>query len=425
MLDPKTKIWRPFTQMKTAAPTFDVSCAKDAILTLKDGRKIIDAISSWWVITHGHCQQEISIAISEQCQRLDQTLFANFSHVPAKKLVEQLSAYLPQSLSNFFFTDNGSTAVEAAIKMLIQRWYHLGEDNKNLFLSFEHSYHGDTVGAMSVGGDSVFNRPYKELLFRVLKVKQGRLSTDSIELFTQPFLEALERHYKEIAGIIIEPLVQGAGGMIVWPKEALEIIGKKAKEKNIPLIFDEVMTGFGRTGSLFAFNQLTFYPDIICLSKGLTGGALPLSLTIATDEIYNSFLSEDKAKMFFHGHSFTGNPISCAAACANLDLLKKRNSSYHWKRIENIHRERISGIKNAGQILDKRLCGTICALELSDTNHGYATNLSEQIFSFAMDRGVFLRPLGNIVYLLPPYSITDEELHRVWDVIDDILNKNI
>lgn len=420
---PQAHIWRPFTQMKSPPCLFEVSKTKDSLITLKNGQEIIDAISSWWVITHGHCQTEISKAIAHQSNLIDQVLFAHFSHSPANKLVENLKSLLPQSLNHFFFSDNGSTAVESALKMVLQHWKNQGECQRTLFLSFLKSYHGDTVGAMSVSADSLFTDPYKEMLFQVLKVQQGQYSYDSLETFTRPFLEALEKHKNQIAGVIIEPLIQGAGGMVMWPPQALEIIGSSIKKENIPIIFDEVMTGFGRTGKLFAFEHLNFTPDILCLSKGLTGGSLPLSLTITSPHIYNSFLSDDKSKMFFHGHSFTGNPISCAAAVANIELLKKNDLSLKWKAICDLHKERLRFLKSPEKLIDSRICGTVCALEIKDSeNLGYKSFLSEKITSEAMSRGVFLRPLGNILYILPPYSITPQQLHKIWDVIDDILS---
>lgn len=414
-------IWRPFTQMEIAPSTLQVESAKSANLYLKDGRTVIDAISSWWVITHGHCEEVISNAIADQASKLDQVLFANYSHDQAEELVRSLSHFLPSSLSKFFFTDNGSTAVEAALKMTLQCWKNRGNTERNLFISFDHSYHGDTVGAMSVGGDSIFTKPYEEMLFKVLKLKQGQFSIDRLEVYVDPFLECIKRYKSRIAGIIIEPLIQGAGGMIVWPKEALEIIGREARKNGIPLIFDEIMTGFGRTGKMFSFEHLSFEPDIICLSKGLTGGALPLALTVANNEIYDSFLSESKEKMFFHGHSFTGNPISCAAAVANLKVFSSRDSEKLWKNIENIHRRR-SAKMTSGLIKDKRGIGTMFALELKSDERGYSSNKLNNLTAFSLNHGAFLRPLGNVVYILPPYSITERELNHVWDVIEAFLN---
>lgn len=420
------KIWRPFTQMLGATPPLNVRSAKEAILHLKNGETIIDAISSWWVITHGHCQPQIMDAIAKQSCRLDQVLFANFSHRPAEDLVHCLSKFLPSHLSKFFFTDNGSTSVEAALKMVIQYWQNLGVNNKNKFIAFDKSYHGDTVGAMSVGGENHFTKPYSKMLFSVIRVHQGSHSFDPLERFVNPFLEALDNHKENIAGIIIEPLIQGAGGMVMWPIEALEIIGREAKKYKVPLIFDEVMTGFGRTGKLFAFDHLSYSPDILCLSKGLTGGSLPLALTVANKTIYDSFLSENKSQMFFHGHSFTGNPISCAAATANLKILKDVNMEPIWESINKIHLERVSNFRHKEFIVDARVFGTVAAIEVRDElQQGYTSNISDSLTEFALKRGVFLRPLGPVIYLMPPYSITKEQLHRVWDVIDNFCDTHL
>ena len=412
-------IWRPFTQMQTANDPLMVHKARGARLFLADGREVIDAISSWWVITHGHCQEEISRAIADEASRLDQVLFANLTHLPATLLIEHLSQLLPAKLSKFFFSDNGSTAVEVALKMLTQYWQQAGALDRKKFISFAHAYHGDTVGAMSVSADGPFTEPYKELMFPVIKVEQGRYSQDAVESFTKPFLQALSQYKHQLAGIIIEPLIQGAGGMVVWPVEALEIIGKEAHREGVPLIFDEVMTGFGRTGTLFAFEQLSFAPDILCLSKGLTGGMLPLSLTVATEEIYRAFLSQDKGKMFLHGHSFTGNPISCAAAVANLQLIKKGDWQEKCRAINKINRDRIKKMAGRAGVKDTRILGTIAVVEFAEQDANYLSGFAEKFSSFALSRGVFLRPLGNIVYILPPYSITPGELHRVWDVIEE------
>ncbi|MCJ8278195.1 MAG: adenosylmethionine--8-amino-7-oxononanoate transaminase [Bdellovibrionales bacterium] len=404
--------------MFTSKEAIEVESAAKAILRLKDGREIIDAISSWWVITHGHCEPRIVEAIAKQASQLDQILFANFTNNPAEKLVEKLSCQLPEDLNKFFFSDNGSTSVEVALKMLIQYWQHLGEKQRKVFISFNNSYHGDTVGAMSVSGDDCFSDAYKDMLFRVHKVAQGQYSFDSVEDYTHDFLDTFEKHKNSIAGIIIEPLVQGAGGMIQWPIEVLEIIGQTAHSAGVPIIFDEVMTGFGRTGSLFAFQQLSYSPDVICLSKGLTAGNLPLSLTVAKDHIYKEFLSQDKGKMFFHGHSFTGNPISCASAVANLEIIESTDMKSKWDKINKIHRERLERFVGP-KVYDRRLCGTIAAVELKDENKGYISSLTKNFTDFALDRDVFLRPLGNVLYVLPPYSINDYQLQKTCDVIEE------
>ena len=407
------------------APPEKVTQARGATLELENGQEVIDAISSWWVTTHGHCPPEISQAIADQAAKLDQILFANFSHDPAEALVEKLLDFLPSSLCTAFFSDNGSTAIEVALKMALQACQQKGLKKKKKFLALEHSYHGDTVGAMSVGGRSLFTSPYESMLFSVLRAPHPTQPHLSPEEYAGSAIQMIEEHHQDLAGVIIEPLVQGTGGMIKWPKEAVQKICECTKAHDVFLIFDEVMTGFGRTGSLFAFEQVGVTPDLLCLSKGLTGGQLPLSLTIASKEIYEAFLSPQKSKMFFHGHSFTANPISCAAALANLEIFEKQGlqvAKENWQRISSIHQERIKRI-SPQQVSHQRVCGTIAALDLKTNQAGYENQMSEKIFHFAFKRGVFLRPLGNILYILPPYCISDEQLHLTWDVIESICSE--
>ena len=415
-------IWRPFTQMQQAQSLPLVEKARKAQLFLKDGKTVIDAVSSWWVITHGHCEPEIVKAIQKQSENLDQVLFANFTHSPAEELIKEISSLLPKSLQKVFFSDNGSTAVEVALKMSIQSWKQKEEKQRKSFLTFSHSYHGDTVGAMSVSGRSVFTKPYEPLLFPIITAKQGRYSHDPVETFYKDFELKLEQHHKQLAAVLIEPFIQGAGGMIMWPKKALQHICKLTQEAGVYLIFDEVMTGFGRTGSLFAFEQLNIVPDILCLSKGLTGGSLPLALTIAKDDIYKSFLSSKKEKAFLHGHSFTGNPISCASACANLKLLKKNKEKIQtqWREIERIHSERALHLRSRNKVKDVRWKGLVVAIE--KTSSSYSSLQAEQDTRLALEKGVFLRPLGQTLYILPPYSITKEELHKTWDVAESLID---
>ena len=398
-----------------------VSHAEKALLRLKDGREIIDAISSWWVITHGHCEPEIVQAVQNQAARLDQILFANFTHEAAEALAKEIKSLLPQELQKVFFSDNGSTSVEVALKMAIQSWAQKGHPEKSKFLVFSHSYHGDTAGAMSVSGPGPFTQPYKPMLFSVCLARQGHLSTDDPRLFYEDFERVLERERKRLAAVIIEPFIQGAGGMIIWPKEALERVCRQVKEAGAYLIFDEVMTGFGRTGTLFAFEQLGAIPDILCLSKGLTGGFLPLALTISSKEIYRDFLSSKKEKALLHGHSFTGNPLSCAAALANLRLLKKNRAAIErkWRAIEDIHRERGTALRQSGRFRDVRWKGLAAAVEKKSAL-GYGSGFAEEAAKKALARGVFLRPLGDTVYILPPYSITKKDLHKSWDVMESL-----
>lgn len=430
-----SSIWRPFTQMqKVRDPLPEVVKARKASLFLKKegalGRKgsgfkghleVIDAISSWWLITHGHCEPSIVRAVQKEAERMDQILFANFTHEKAEQLVQELSSLLPKKFQKFFFSDNGSTSVEVALKMAVQSFSQQGRPERREFLSFKNSYHGDTAGAMSVSARGIFTKAYESFLFPVHQCEQGVLSSDSEEKFYRDFERKIEKHHKRLAGVIIEPLIQGAGGMIVWKARVLERICRIAREAGVLLIFDEIMTGFGRTGTVFAFEQIKTKPDILCLSKGLTGGFLPLALTVTTSSIYKSFLSSKKEKALLHGHSFTGNPLSCSAALANVRLLKKKKTSLlkKWKKIEEINKERLEVFKNHPGVLDTRFQGTMAVVQkIGDSS--YQSSFAEEATARALKQGVFLRPLGGSVYLLPPYCITEKQLHKTWDVIESL-----
>ena len=415
-------IWRPFTQMKKAPHSFPkVIKAKKSTLFLKNNHQLIDAISSWWLITHGHCEPSLVQAVREEAKHLDQVLFANFTHEKAEKLIQELSTFLPKKFKNFFFSDNGSTAIEVALKMALQSFAQKAQPQRKKFLSFSYSYHGDTSGAMSVSARGIFTKNYKPLLFSTYTCSQGHLSSDSDLSFYQDFERKIEKHHKNIAAVIIEPLIQGAGGMIVWPPSVLERICRITKEAGAYLIFDEIMTGFGRTGTMFAFEQIKTLPDILCLSKGLTGGLLPLALTISTNSIYKDFLSSKKGKALLHGHSFTGNPLSCSAALANLKLLKKNKQKLaeKWKTIELINKERLMALKSHPKVKDVRFKGTMAAVQKKG-HSSYESFFAEKATAKAFKKGVFLRPLGGTVYILPPYCITKKELHKTWDIIEGL-----
>lgn len=390
--------WRPFTHIKTAPLPLDIVSAKGARLFAKDGLSYIDAIASWWVITHGHCHPHIANAIAKTAKRLDQIVFANFTHAPAQELLEMLRGMLPQDLCAAFFSDNGSTSVEVALKMAVQFWKISGHHHKNKIVAFKGAYHGDTAGCMSVSARGLFTDPYEKLLFDVVR-----------------FEDAFSSLTDDTAALIIEPLVQAAGGMIMWDEELLRKILRAARAKNILIIFDEVMTGFFRTGSSFAFQKLDFVPDILCLSKGLTGGYLPLALTVCHQKIYEQFLHSETSNTFFHGHTFTANPLSCAAAVANLQLMDAELTQ-KIADIECMHRARIEGLKSPF-IKNKRLRGTIAAFDVVG-HEEYLSTMSQGIARECMKHGVFLRPIGNVVYVMPPFGIKPTELSHVWDVVE-------
>jgi len=414
-------VWHPFTQMRGVESFPEVRSAQADRLTLKDGTTLIDAISSWWVITHGHCHPDIMKAIRDQTRKLDQVIFAGFTHRGAEMLAAALVEMTPPKLTRVFFSDDGSTAVEVALKMALQACKQRGEPQRKLFLAFDCAYHGDTVGAMSVGGEGIFTQSYKHLLFQVVRAGHPTHSQAPVSAYLEDFLSKLETYGHQLAGVVVEPLIQGAGGMIMWPPAAVEEIVLRSQALGIPVIFDEVMTGFGRTGEIFAMDHLAVAPDLVCLSKGLTGGALPLAVTLASEEIYEAFLSEDRHQTFFHGHSFTANPIACAAANASLALIQNPEVRDAWARINSVHRERLAGIKYGEILEDSRCFGTVAAVEIKAPKSGYLAPIGPALYQHAFSQGVLLRPLGNVLYLLPPYCMDLGTLHRVWDVLESCL----
>ncbi|MCC7304963.1 MAG: adenosylmethionine--8-amino-7-oxononanoate transaminase [Alphaproteobacteria bacterium] len=400
-------IWHPFTQHGLAGPAVKIERAEGVYLYTKDGRKIIDAISSWWVNTHGHCHPEIVRAVQEQAGKLEQVIFAGFTHAPAEELAEKLLSFTDFGHSHVFFSDSGSTAVEVALKMAVGYWAHTGRPRKKI-VALEGGYHGDTVGAMSAGGRSVFNKLYEPYLFEV-----AHLPFEDME---NAFEKILRKEGDDIAALIVEPLIQGAGGMRTYPAETLKNLAGLCKKYDVLLIADEVMTGFGRTGTKFACEQANVTPDILCLSKGLTGGFLPMGATLCTAEIYNAFYSKDRAKMFFHSSSYTGNALSCAAALANLRVWEKELVMERIAAIEKSHESAAARLEKQGA-RNVRHKGTILAVDFENGKEGYLSAFGPRLHDFFMERDILLRPLGNTVYIMPPYCITQEELERIYDVI--------
>lgn len=415
------KIWRPYTQMHTNSVFPKIVNAKGSYLQFSDSSKCLDGISSWWLITHGHCHPQIIEAVQKQTEKVDQIIFANFSHDPAEILAEEMGKVLPSELDTLFFSDNGSTAVEVAMKMALQFWNQSGLPDKNKFLTFECAYHGDTSGAMSVSGESHFNKPYKKIQFDVLRAKQGRYLSDPSSIWLSDFKNLIEQNHKKIAAVILEPLLQGAGGMIIWPAHIVNEIAKISKEKNVLIIFDEVMTGFGRTGSMFAFEQTTSVPDFLCLSKGLTGGMLPLAVTVTKNKIYEAFLSEDSNKMLFHGHSFTANPISCAAACANLKIFQNEQTISKIKLLQNVHETSLKEFSKNFILKDTRSIGAVGVLELTGNDFSYGDEFSRKFMQKCLKKNLFVRSLGAVIYLMPPYSTEVSELKNAWETIQEVL----
>ncbi len=377
-----------------------------------EGNAYLDAISSWWVTLHGHAHPYIAEKIYKQALTLEQVIFAGFTHEPAVLLAERLLKVLPGEFSRIFYSDNGSTATEVALKMALQYWWNKGIQHRKKILAFNHSYHGDTFGAMSVSERSVFTLAFQEKLFEVQFVDIAR---------TADVLQDL--NWNEVACVIYEPLVQGAGGMLMYEPSALDAFLQQCHAHGVICIADEVMTGFGRTGRLFASDYLTEQPDIVCLSKGLTGGTMALGVTACTQEIYEAFLEEDKLKTFFHGHSFTANPLACAAALASLDLLQEDDCQQRIQRISAQHQAFAATLGSLFPAATKniRCRGTLLAFELVQGKDEYLNHISREITVMALSKGVYLRPLGNTVYLMPPYCITEAELNQVYEVVTAIV----
>jgi adenosylmethionine-8-amino-7-oxononanoate aminotransferase len=418
-----SNFWLPFTQMKEIDEITEIVKGEGAYLFTKDGRKILDAISSWWVTIHGHGNKIVADAIAEQAKTLEQVICAGFTHPKAETLSKMLVEVLPSNITKMFYSDNGSTAVEVGLKMVFQYWKNTGDINRKKFISFENAYHGDTLGAMSVGGRSVFTDQFKELMFDTIYLNypstyEGDENAEKKEnKVIENLYEILKNQEKEIAGLIIEPLVQGAGGMNMTRPVFLRKIEDIMKEYKIPVIYDEVMTGFGRTGELFACLKANTNPDVICVSKGITGGFLPLSGTFCTDEIYNSFYSDDPLKTFFHGHSYTANPIGCAAGVASLGLLLENRE---FEKIQSWHKEQIKKFEDNKNIEKIRICGTIMALDIKSEKGGYLDNVGKFLKKEFFKKGLLLRPLGNVLYFLPPYCITKKEIEILYDSVNEL-----
>ncbi len=412
----KQLIWHPYTQMKDAPPPISIAKGQGCYLYDDKGEEYIDAVSSWWTNIHGHSHPYIAQKIYEQAQILEHVIFAGFTHQPAEKLAEKLLARIPFH-SKIFYSDNGSTAVEVAIKMALQFWWNQGEEKRKI-IAFKDAYHGDTFGAMSVSDRSVFTKPFQGLLFNTLFI-----DTPTAENIHQ-LKNIIEDNKDRLAAFIYEPLVQGAGGLMMYDAALMNELLHTCKEQHIICIADEVMTGFGRTGKLFASSYMTSKPDIICLSKGLTGGTLPLGATACTAEIYTAYLSDDKLKTFFHGHSFTANPLSCTAALASLELLLKEDKNLAIKNISSNHLAFAEHLKTyLPKIKNIRCRGTIIAFEINEGRDEYLNDISRKVTDYCMQRGVYLRPLGNTVYLMPPYCITKDELQTVYGVIEGLLQQ--
>ncbi|MCF2874516.1 MULTISPECIES: adenosylmethionine--8-amino-7-oxononanoate transaminase [unclassified Tenacibaculum] len=412
----KQHLWHPLKQHQTHPDSLGIVKAKGCILTDENGNEYIDAISSWYTCMFGHCNDFITNKVYKQMQTLDQIMFSDFTHEPAVALSEELIKILPKNQNRIFFNDNGSTAVEAGIKMALQYYFNKGE-KRNTFVAFENGFHGDTFGAMSVSGLSVYNGPFEDFLMDIkrIPVPNGNNNQEILTLLKQIVSE------NSIAGFIYEPLVQGAAGMKIHKAEDLDSVLQFFKNNDILTIADEVMTGFGKTGNNFASDEIATKPDIICLSKALTAGLVPMAITSCTEDIYNEFLSNDIAKGFFHCHTYSANPIACSAALASIELLQSDEIQKNIQRISKAHQDFSNQIANHAKITEVRSKGVILAIDLK-TNAGRYGTLRDQLLKSFMDKGVFLRPLGNTIYIQPPYVITEQQLQKVYTTIKEVLD---
>ena len=440
-------VWHPYTQMQTRPDPIPIVRGRGVYLYTADGRRLLDGTSSWWVNIHGHSHPTLNEALAAQARELEHVVFANCTHPPAVALAEGLRAVVPPGLTRVFYSDNGSTAVEVAMKLALQFWRNRGDDRRRTFVALHHAYHGDTVGAMSASEDSIFTRPFAPMLFDVARAHApycyrcplglsrpscqveclgaaGRGSAADETLGT-----LLESSAERVAAVIVEPMLQGAGGMIVWPPEFLRGVRELCDRFGTLLIADEVFTGFGRTGRMFACEHASVSPDIICLSKALTGGYLPLGATLATERIYEAFLSDDRTKTFFHGHSFTANPLACAVAVASLDLMQESRALDKVRALQGWLEAGLRPVHELPIVGEVRVIGGVGIIELvadkaTRAAGGYLDGIGPRLTAAFLERGLLLRPLGNVLYFMPPYVITEDEtagaLSTIAAVIEDV-----
>ncbi len=411
----KKHIWHPLTQHQTAASPVGIVRAKGALLWDEGGNEYIDGIASWYTCMYGHSNDTITAAITNQMQQLDFVMFSGFTHEPAVQLSESLMQILPQNQAKIFFNDNGSTAIEAAIKMALQYHHNKGRKKATL-IAFEDGFHGDTFGAMSASGLSSYNGPFEDFLLKVERIPTPQ--EDTIEQVLAQLDSIIANN--DCAAFVFEPLAQGAAGMKFHSAKGLDMLIEKCQNAGIICIADEIMTGFGKTGKNFASDYLDNNPDIICLSKALTAGMFPLSITSCSQAIFDGFLSEEVHKGFFHAHTYSAHPLGCAAALASIHLLSSPEIIERRAYIEEAHKSFANTITEHPKVKEVRCLGVIIAIDLNIEMERYG-NLRDQLYRFFMDRGVLLRPLGNTVYVLPPYVITNEQLEKVYHSIQEVL----
>ncbi len=411
----KSPVWHPFTQHAVQPDAIPIARGEGAWLEAADGRRIYDAISSWWVITHGHRHPHIVQAIKAQADTLDQVIFAGFTHEPAERLARRLVEITPPQLEYVFFSDSGSTSVEVALKMALGFWLHRGQ-NRTRILALQGAYHGDTIGGMSVGERGVFNAPYDPLLFAVDRIPYPEPGSE------QETLDALDAACAAggVAALIVEPLILGAGGMLIYPPAVLAEMKRVCERHDVLFIADEVMTGWGRTGTRFACEQAGIAPDIACYSKGLTGGSLPLAVTLCRGDIFDAHYSPDRTRTFFHSSSYTANPIACAAALANLEVWESEPVMQRIEELAALQTRKLDRFRADARFANLRQLGTIAALDVVAGDAGYMANIGPALYESFRARNLLVRPLGNTIYLMPPYCSTEADLDLVYDAIDEI-----
>ncbi|EIJ38633.1 adenosylmethionine--8-amino-7-oxononanoate transaminase [Galbibacter orientalis] len=413
----KKHLWHPLTQHKLHPESIAITHAKGAVLYSEEGKEYIDGIASWYTSAYGHCHPYIVERVKKQVETLDQVVFAGLTHEPAVKLSEELIKILPGNQNKLFFSDSGSTSVEVAIKMSLQYHFNRGE-KRNVLIAFEEGFHGDTFGAMSVSGLSVYNGPFEEFFLSVerIPVPNGQNNQEVLKQLQTIIAE------NKVASFIYEPLVQGAAAMKMHDAEGLELLIKECKNSEVITIADEVMTGFGKTGKNFASLHLETYPDIICMSKALTAGMVPMAITSCTEEVYQAFYSDDIGKGLFHGHTYSANPIACAAALAGIELLQTEEMQANIQRVIKLHENFDKHIKNHPKIASTRQCGIIYAIDLNVEMERYG-NLRDKLLNFFLDNELFMRPLGSTLYISAAYVITDKQLQKIYDKIEFLIEK--
>lgn len=414
----RSPVWHPFTQHGLEHDFPVIARAEGAWLETREGKRILDAISSWWVITHGHRHPRIIEAIRAQSDLCDQVIFAGFTHAPAERVAHALIEIAPNGLSNVFFSDSGSTAVEVALKMALGYWRNVGE-RRTRILALEHAYHGDTVGTMSAGARGVFSAAYEPLLFEAGRIPYPAAGKE------QATFDALTAECRSgnVAALICEPLILGAGGMLTYTPEALAEMHRICRVNGVLFIADEVMTGFGRTGTLFACEQAHISPDILCVAKGLTGGSLPLAATLSTREIFDAHVSNDRARMFFHSSSYTANPIACAAAAANLELWREGAVRIRIGALAAAQARELTLLRSSDRFTNLRQAGTIAAFDIAGAAGGYLADIALPLRRRLLDKGFLLRPLGATVYVMPPYCTTPAELSATYAALGEAVDE--